>query len=197
MQILGRCVASDQAQDEYHRRENRKRHLQYPDDDRDKTDVDEHGKQVRRVQAGDQAPDEFLMFDEQKRTRLEAPDHHPPQEYCRGRRARNSQGQHWQHGAGAGGIVRRFGSNDAFQGALAEFVRILGYLLGNTVGHEGSRCRAGGRKNTDEITQDRTHDHGLPCSQQLLQILDGALNGHRGFGQHALATRLAIFFDGP
>src|SRR5262249_44919581 len=78
--------------------------------------------EIGDVEAGDEAPDEVLLLDEQHRAGLETPDEEAAEQHGGGRGAGNPQGQHGQHGAGAGGMSGGLGSEDAFDLAPAEIL---------------------------------------------------------------------------
>ena len=80
---------------------------------------------VGQVHAGDQAPDEVLLFDEQQRPGLQPPDHQAAQQH-RGRgRAGDAQRHHRQQRGAAGGVGRGLGGDHAFHLAGAELVAVF------------------------------------------------------------------------
>ena len=77
-------------------------------------------RQIAEVHAGDEPPHEFLLLDEEQRSRLEAPDQQAAQQHGGGRRAGNAERDHRQERAGTGGMRGGLRRNDAFELSRAE-----------------------------------------------------------------------------
>ena len=80
--------------------------------------------------------------------------------------AGDAKRQHRDQRAAGNGVVGRFRAADAFDGAVAEVLLVLGELLGVIVAHEAGDGRARARENADDVaddpgTDDRRREHLL------------------------------------
>jgi hypothetical protein len=113
-------------------------------------------------QRGDQAPDELRIGGKQQRARLQPVLLEAGEHDRRRRRGRQAERQQRHQRAGSRRIVGRFGTGDAFDGAMAELFRVLGQPLFGGVGQEGADFGAAGRHRADREADQRAAQPRLP-----------------------------------
>ena len=131
---------------------------------------------IAEIHRGNQAPDEFLLLDEQHRAGLQAPDQEAAEQDGRRRGAGHAEREHRQQCRGAGGMRGGLRRDHAFDFALAEIVAAPGDPLGDAVTHEGCRrcaCRRDAHPAADDAGAQRCHQYArqlLPGLQHDAQI---------------------------
>src|SRR5690606_18528645 len=96
-----------------------------------------------------QPPDEIRPIDEEQRSRLQAVLLEGGEHDRRRRRGWTAEGEEADEGAGGGSVVGSPRPGDAFDGAIAEFLRILGKPLLGGIGQVGADLGAAGRHGAD------------------------------------------------
>ena len=94
------------------------------------------------------------VLSEELRPRCQALDYQAAHEDSGNGLARNAECQSRNQRAARDGIVRRFGTGHAFDGALAEHFLMSGELTGSVVTKEAGNRSAGAGQDTDEIADD-------------------------------------------
>ena len=160
-------IGADRAQHQDQRRNDAERHAQDGREDRHAGQHDDEADEIAEIHRGDQAPDEFLLFDEQHRPGLQAPDQEAAEQHRGGRRTGYAEREHRQQGRGARGVRRGLRRDHAFDLALAEIVAVLRHPLGDAVAHEGGG-RGAGRRNAHPAADEAGAQRGHPVGGQFL-----------------------------
>jgi len=111
-------------------------------------------QKVAHDHAAETGLDDLGIRNEYHRSGIDAGDQEGPQDDGRGCAPGDAQGEHGHHGAGGAGIVRRLRGEDPFDDPGAEFLRVLGELLGNPVGEHRRDGRPGRGDRSDDDTDE-------------------------------------------
>lgn len=107
------------------------------------------------------------ILGEKLRPRLEPLNDQAAHEYGSHRFARNAQCQCGNEGTAGNGIVCRFRTGDAFNGAAAEVFRLFGKLFCRIIAQEAGDGSARAREDTDDVPDEPGADDGRPDLFQL------------------------------
>src|SRR6185369_8077245 len=127
---------------------------------------DDQAHDVAHVHAGDETPDEILLFGEQKRSRLQTPDQQATEQHGSRRRTGHAEGDHRKQRRRAGGMGGGFRRDHTFDLTGAELVAVLGNAFGDAVAHERGGRRAG-RADTHPATDEARAQRHHPVARQL------------------------------
>ncbi len=109
------------------------------------------------------------MFLDQQRARLIAPENEAAQKNRGGITAGNTQRQQGDQRAAGIGVVGALGRGHAFDHAGAEFLRMAGYRLFETVGQKRRHRRAGAGKGADNEADHRAIQKSKAAILEILQ----------------------------
>ena len=152
--------------------------------------TDHQHEELRDYETCEEGIGHLRIFGEQFRTGLQTLDNQTAHEHSGYRFTGYAQRQRGNQGSAGYGIIGRFRSRHAFNGAFAELVFPFGKLLGGIVPQEaGDRCASTGQ-DTDDVPDDPGTDHMREYLGQFFGFQD-----YRIFKINNVAPLLNGFFN--